>query len=889
MQQGDISESNIEKVLRRTFNELLIDTNKPQIIEEIIDEFWILLKNEIISHNDLNRYLMITYSQEISRGVFGLNEKIESLLVEMKNIGQEINIDVHKDELIDYIIAMQQIFINEVESDFIERKFYFDEINTNLDISEILREKSNILILGEPGYGKTYSVKKMLFEITTTKEEEFINKIPVFLNLSVYGEKYSSIIDGIVQLFQNYINDIKQIHLSKYLKEGKLIIILDGLDEVKLEHYECCIDDIKVLMQHNPLNQFIITCRENVYFDELNRGVKEVRITPLSKSQIDACLKKYCDLRSYEITEDNYELFSNPLLLNIGVEVVNNNKGKIPNNRSIMFNKYMEYLLYKWERKKGLKRNNQLSYYDTIMFLSKISFILFDNPYLTTLKLQGLIKEEFPSKDLNLVYEQLINIGVLVYKSDDDISFAHKTFKEYFAAYYIVKNIEKKENYGIIDSLIEKKQWHEVFIFAAGIFSNWKLQNLFLNYILENNLKIYVDCINGKNDFNDYLLSLDIHEYSINYLDTLLTSYEKIIEKHFSQLKSKFYPYNTENEYIKDSKLCLIGQLSEDKKYLHYTFALEKGKGVRIQLLSPGEVRDVHKTTMNYQSHYVNLELSNLLGDSARTIAINGIKCELSKILKKRQLNENVVLICERIEDMKRDLPIKNIKEIDKIYDWVHTILQKANDRAEGKFVGYSYNGVELMDIHTFAEYLMQNKIDYQYYLLPGKDINLSGCGGWIWDFYTEQRLIERVRMFFYYYQLSFIYLIENNFNKLKEYLPDYRNLPYKYIIEIEFKKNSAKDYLSQPLMTYYYIATDEAEDCTPEIKITQLRLGWNEHKEIIEKSFKSKHRFTNNYSVQNTGVTMTMQEGRTGRELPLLSHTYELIEKNLQKILGEF
>lgn len=93
------------------------------------------------------------------------------------------------------------------------------------------------------------------------------------------------------------------------------------------------------------------------------------------------------------------------------------------------------------------------------------------------------------------------------------------------------------------------------------------------------------------------------------------------------------------------------------------------------------------------------------------------------------------MLICERITEMKRNLsPIRDIRDIGKIYEWVNDLLQEAHSKAEGEFAGYTYNGVELTELH-----------------------------------------------FFYYYQLSFIYIIENNFNHLKEYLPDCYHLPYKF------------------------------------------------------------------------------------------------------------
>lgn len=68
------------------------------------------------------------------------------------------------------------------------------------------------------------------------------------------------------------------------------------------------------------------------------------------------------------------------------------------------------------------------------------------------------------------------------------------------------------------------------------------------------------------------------------------------------------------------------------------------------------------------------------------------------------------MLICERITEMKRNLsPIRDIRDIGKIYEWVNDLLQEAHSKAEGEFAGYTYNGVELTELHFLTEHLIKN------------------------------------------------------------------------------------------------------------------------------------------------------------------------------------
>lgn len=73
--------------------------------------------------------------------------------------------------------------------------------------------------------------------------------------------------------------------------------------------------------------------------------------------------------------------------------------------------------------------------------------------------------------------------------------------------------------------------------------------------------------------------------------------------------------------------MCILGQLTKDKKHLYFTFKLGKEQN-RVLFLSPHEFKELHSTT-TFQSNYVNLELSGLLGDSARIVAIKEIKSQL--------------------------------------------------------------------------------------------------------------------------------------------------------------------------------------------------------------------------------------------------------------------
>ncbi|MGB5823180.1 MAG: hypothetical protein WBH44_03835 [Proteocatella sp.] len=269
-------------------------------------------------------------------------------------------------------------------------------------------------------------------------------------------------------------------------------------------------------------------------------------------------------------------------------------------------------------------------------------------------------------------------------------------------------------------------------------------------------------------------------------------------------------------------------------------------------------------------------------------VAIRDIKSNLSSILKDQILNEDDILTCERFFDMKIKLPFKENDDLAFISQWTNEKIEKVILKTNGYLSSYSYKGIELFKFNDLIDNIRNRNIDYNNYLLPPED-NFSGTHGWVWGFYSRNQILKRIELFFHYYQTSFVNLVENNFDNVKMYLPDYIHLPYKYIIEVVFKDESITDMSSEPLLCYYYIACDSNENYYPMVNVVENISDWNYHNDVIKKSFKNKSRFTHSYSVRETGVTLTIHDRKTGSNLPIVSNVYELIQSNLERIFGKF
>ena len=93
---------------------------------------------------------------------------------------------------------------------------------------------SKLMVLGKPGVGKTTFLKYLALQCILDEFKN--NKIPLFITLKDYAEAENqpSLLIYISHLLQRYTVADEQV--LDLLKHGRILILLDGLDEVKEEH-----------------------------------------------------------------------------------------------------------------------------------------------------------------------------------------------------------------------------------------------------------------------------------------------------------------------------------------------------------------------------------------------------------------------------------------------------------------------------------------------------------------------------------------------------------------------------------------------------------------------------------------------------------------------------
>ena len=832
--------------------------------------------------------------KEIKGELSDINNKIDKLIVQSENELDDVN-NIFFEQ---YFECLARLYLEKKNSNFIKRNLYFkDEEDKDVDALEALLKNRHILLLGEAGYGKTYESIDLLSKVCTTPKANGL--LPFYLPLYEYGTIYSSIIEGIKYKIKPFCEGNSEGLVRQWLANKQVVLILDGVDDIQTtKERNKFIAEVKNIALHYEQCYLFITSRYNRYHDELG-NISQYYLRGLSR---DIIRKQLSDQNiNTKIPDSYFQLFENPMFFNIGKTVLKKNYHCELFNRSILFEEMMIMLCGEWDKKKGVSNEQPLSYTDTIGLLSQYAFGTFSKPSTRLLEFDQYVSKSIISENKSIIINTLLGSGVL--RVTDKITFAHKLFKEYCAAYHIVHTYPISENDHMYLDLIKRDDWKEVFVFASGMYNNIEDQDEFLDFIMNNNLQLYIECINAKSDLSAQLCSTTNNAFAKRYLDQIVKTYTFIVDKYLQPLKYCFDPNPGKNEKnISEKKIRIVGCMSHRGEHLSYWFDRVMPNDEDVLCITEDQIAEYHKCRerqaiverKNIISYRLNLKNSGLVGDSSRKVAIDLIKKEIKSLLENKMLIESKYLICERLDNCKRKInEFKNLTDLSQMYTIVDNMIQKTSD-GKSNFVGYNYNGIEMFYFHSLLRLIIDNNIDYNDCLLPKEDTRINKSSCWTWELYTDAQKENRISKFFYFHQLSYLEMVVANFPLLYNKFSRYLDAPYQNIIFIYLEKDREQnDMFSEPSLTYYYIASPTPYPIPPQIRYFSCegerkdhsKKIYNEIKESYFKQGKKAHRL--GYS--QTGFTFTTISRKISVNSPLSDYVYDSIKSSLEEIFGKF
>ena len=181
-----------------------------------------------------------------------------------------------------------------------------------------------LLILGEPGSGKTTFLLRLLEELLERAEQDFTQPVPILLNLSSWRSAKTGFDAWLVDELQTRM-DVPSEQGKKWVKAEQLVLLLDGLDETDNAVRGGCVEAINRYRFEHGFVQIAVASRTAEY-EALVKRLRipaAIKIQSLSRQQVEAHLSSTASpllewsTSSLAGTEELFKLLTTPLMLRI--------------------------------------------------------------------------------------------------------------------------------------------------------------------------------------------------------------------------------------------------------------------------------------------------------------------------------------------------------------------------------------------------------------------------------------------------------------------------------------------------------------------------------------------------------------------------------------------
>lgn len=736
----------------------------------------------------------------------------------------------HESEYEEYIVSLKCTLQQQLENN-LKRNIEKNKVNplgfsisvqpknaTKEDISfnKILEDDQSVMILSKPGGGKTYLLHMLMLEIIENPQIS-IGKIPIFLKAKEWYRGYENILEAIRKELEYYSPDMKDEQIIEDLKVGKYILLIDGLDEV-INDKDLLIREIRRVSQFKK-TKIIMTCRQQNYHNEFYKILTEYNLKALSDTQIQEYIEAVFGENVHygyinELKKHLKDLIENPLFLYMTAHIMKEMTNKvIPKNKSELYEMFISYIMQERLLKDGTYLEIAFEFQVKEEILMEFAYLNFREKN-NSVKFRDAVTSRIEGQEnLNLIKKEILQTGVLL-EEREGIEFFHPSIEEYFVALKLSR-LAEDDILNFVELNYLNESYYEVFKFTSGLLRNYQQQNLILDKLETKDIYLYRQCLESRFNFNNNLEKIWSKDYLEEYFAQMRRSYLNIIDNFFGNIKREFYPWCGGEDLCNNDKVAIVGALNRTRLTLSIEIVRndideriiivseEAGLATMETRDAKGNVISVPIISFQSSNHwYFDLKQTDFGLDSAREVAVYIIKKQLKEILDKQNLfkYESPATIIPCIEYLLKDLPKKyfsigNEDVMEKVSFYKHSneeiqrVLLFGDNifkYVETKSTYGSLNRNYVASLVYMLFKLIELKVDFKEYLLPQSDIEPKKNSYWVWEVWSDERIIERLIKFFESFQSSYRILVENCFNSLGKKMPLYSMGPVRYSINLE-------------------------------------------------------------------------------------------------------
>lgn len=469
---------------------------------------------------------------------------------------------------------------------------YAGQTLSSSNINNLLEIDSKILVTGTGGIGKS-----ILFKHLFLNSMEVTNFIPVFIELRSLNTLENKELNISNLIFKTLVSNgfrLERKYFDDSLEQGAYIIFLDGFDEIHHDKKSSITEEIKVFCEMYASNQVFVSSRPSTEFIGWS-DFSEFESLPLTKEQALSLINKIDfdetakSIFSEELEKKLYEKYksfaSNPLLLTIMLLTFQKH-ASIPERLNDFYEEAFVTLFNVHDATKdSFVRDirSGLSCEDLKLVFSYICFkSYFKGEYeFSETRLHELInsaKEKFKDKfsfNVDDFQEDLVHSVCMLVKEGLEYRFSHRSFQEYFSAWYTCKLPDTTQE-KLLDGWLRESSTIQTDSYFYMLFDlqSEKVNSIILKPVMEN------------------IISLYEKEGILSFLKTLFDKFSIKNQEENEQYHSALY--------IKDMYLCnglrlliLLNKYQSDRKDFvskedYETFNSKIGDGIPYMTIDSG-------------------------------------------------------------------------------------------------------------------------------------------------------------------------------------------------------------------------------------------------------------------------------------------------------------